>query len=59
MSGAISPGEVKGILSILGFQGIDIVPKAQSEEIIKGWNVGGDAEKAVFSAYIKAWKAHE
>mgnify|MGYP006287996227 FL=1 len=59
MSGAISPGEVKRILSDLGFQGIDIVPKAQSEEIIKGWNVGANAEKAVFSAYIKAWKAHE
>lgn len=59
MSGAISPGEVKRILSDLGFQGIDIVPKAQSEEIIKGWNVGEEAEKAVFSAYIKAWKARE
>jgi len=59
VSGAISPGEVKRILSDLGFEGIDIVPKAQSEEIIKGWNVGEDAEKAVFSAYIKAWKAHE
>jgi len=59
VSGAISPGEVKRTLSDLGFQGIDIVPKVQSEEIIKGWNVGGDAEKAVFSAYIKAWKARE
>jgi hypothetical protein len=57
VSGAISPGEVKRILSDLGFEGIDIVPKAQSEEIIKGWNVGEDAEKAVFSAYIQAWKA--
>lgn len=57
MSGAISPGEVKRILTDLGFERIDIVPNAQSEEIIKGWNVGENAEKAVFSAYIKAWKA--
>lgn len=59
MSGAVSPGEVKRILADLGFRGIDIVRKEGSEEIIRGWNVGEGAEKAVFSAYIKAWKAHE
>ena len=59
MTGAISPGEVKRILSAAGFQGIDIVPKEQSDEIIKGWNVGEGAEKAVFSAYIRAHKPSE
>ena len=57
MTGAISPGEVKKFLSDAGFQGIEIVPKERSDEIIKGWNVSEDAEKAVFSAYIKAFIA--
>ena len=56
MSGAISPGEVKGILLKLGFQDIVIAPKKQSEEIIREWHVGEGAEKVVFSAYIKASK---
>jgi len=56
VSGAISPGEVKRILAGVGFQAITISPKEQSEEIIKGWNVGEDAEKVVFSAYIQAVK---
>lgn len=59
MTGAISPGEVKQMLSDLGFQGIDIVPKEQSNAIIQRWNVGEGAEKAVFSAYIKAFKGRE
>ena len=54
---AISPGEVKKILSDLGFQKISISPKDQSEEIIRAWNVAESAEKAVFSAYIQAMKA--
>jgi hypothetical protein len=56
VSGAISPGEVKRILSDLGFQKIAIIPKEQSEEIIRLWNVAEGAEKAVFSAYIHAVK---
>jgi len=56
VSGAISPGEVKKILSDLGFQNIAISPKEQSEEIIRGWNIAGDAEKVVFSAYVQAVK---
>jgi hypothetical protein len=56
VSGAISPGEVKGVLSELGFQDIVITPKKQSEEIIKEWRVAEGAEKVVFSAYIKAAK---
>ncbi|MFH1489760.1 MAG: hypothetical protein ABII06_12735 [Pseudomonadota bacterium] len=56
MAGAISPGEVKRILSGLGYQDIAITPKEQSEEIIRGWNVGEGAEKVVFSAYIEAVK---
>jgi N-acetylglutamate synthase-like GNAT family acetyltransferase len=56
VSGAISPGEVKKILSDLGFQGITISPKEQSEEIIRAWNVAESAEKVVFSAYIQAMK---
>jgi len=56
VSGAISPGEVKGILSELGFQDIMITPKKQSEEIIRAWRVGEGAEKVVFSAYIEAAK---
>ena len=56
MAGAISPGEVKKILSDLGFQKIRIDQKDQSDRIIKGWNVAEDAEKVVFSAYIQAVK---
>jgi hypothetical protein len=56
VSGAISPGEVKGILSELGFQDIVITPKEQSDEIIRAWHVCEGAEKVVFSAYIKATK---
>jgi hypothetical protein len=56
VAGAISPGEVKEILSNLGFQEIKIRTKDQSEKIIRGWNVGEGAEKVVFSAYIQAVK---
>jgi hypothetical protein len=56
VSGAISPGEVKKILSELGFQDIVITPKKQSEEIVRAWHVGEGAEKVVFSAYINAAK---
>jgi len=56
VAGAISPGEVKGILSELGFKDVTITPKKQSEEIIRAWNVAEDAEKVVFSAYIEAVK---
>ena len=56
MAGAVSPGEVKGILSELGFEDVAITPKEQSEEIIRSWNVAEDAEKVVFSAYIEAVK---
>ena len=54
MSGAISPDEVKKILSDLGFQEIAVTAKEKSEEIIRQWNVAADAEKVVFSAYIEA-----
>jgi N-acetylglutamate synthase-like GNAT family acetyltransferase len=47
---------VKRILADLGFQGITISPKEQSEEIIRAWNVAESAEKVVFSAYIQAVK---
>jgi hypothetical protein len=57
VSGAISPGEVKKILSDLGFQKITITPKEQSEDIIRAWNVADSAEKVVFSAYVQAVKA--
>jgi hypothetical protein len=56
VAGAISPGEVKNILSDLGFQQIRIEQKDQSDRIIQGWNVAEGAEKVVFSAYIKAVK---
>jgi hypothetical protein len=56
VAGAISPGEVKGILSRLGFQEIRIRQKDQSEKIIREWNVAEGAEKMVFSAYIQAVK---
>jgi arsenite methyltransferase len=56
VSGAISPGEVKGILSGLGFQDVMITPKKQSEEIVKEWHVAEGAENVVFSAYIEAVK---
>ena len=56
MAGAVSPGEVKGILSELGFKDVTITPKERSEEIIRAWNVADNAEKVVFSAYIEAVK---
>jgi hypothetical protein len=56
VSGAISPDEVKTILSDLGFEKTAIIPKEQSEEIIRLWNVAEGAERAVFSAYIRAVK---
>jgi hypothetical protein len=56
VSGAISPDEVKSILSGVGFRKITITPKEQSEEIIRAWNVADSAEKVVFSAYIQAVK---
>ena len=56
MAGAISPDEVKRILSDLGFQELTITPKEQSEKIIRGWNLGEGAEKVAFSAYIQAVK---
>jgi hypothetical protein len=57
VSGAISPGEVKTILSDLGFKEITISRKEQSEDIIRGWNVSEGAEKVVYSAYVQAVKA--
>jgi len=56
VAGAISPGEVKRILSDLGFDSVTIREKEQSHEIIRGWNVAEGAEKVVFSAYIQAVK---
>jgi hypothetical protein len=56
VAGAISPDEAKRILSNLGFQNITITPKEQSEEIIRGWNLGEGAERFAFSAYIQAVK---
>jgi N-acetylglutamate synthase-like GNAT family acetyltransferase len=56
VSGAISPGEVKEILSDVGFQDIIVTPKTQSEEIIREWHVAEGAENVVFSAYIRAAK---
>jgi hypothetical protein len=57
VSGAISPGEVKTILSDLGFKNITFSRKEQSEDIIRGWNVTEGAEKVVYSAYVQAVKA--
>jgi arsenite methyltransferase len=56
VSGAISPGEVKKILTDLGFKDITIKPKEQSRDIIQGWNISEGAEDVVFSAYIQAVK---
>jgi arsenite methyltransferase len=56
VSGAISPGEVKKILTDLGFKDITIRPKEQSKEIIRGWNISKGAEDIVFSAYVQAVK---
>jgi hypothetical protein len=56
VSGAISPAEVKQILSGLGFQEITITRKENSAQIIQAWNVGPGVESMVFSAYISAAK---
>jgi len=58
VAGAISPGEVEGILSGLGFQQIAIRQKERSEEVIREWNVAEGAENVVFSAYIQAVKPY-
>jgi len=47
---------VRQILNELGFEAISITRKDNSEEIIKGWNLGQGTEQMVFSAYIKAKK---
>ena len=56
MAGAISPDEVKQILSELGFQEIVVTDKGGSAEVIREWHVVEGAEKMVFSAYIEAVK---
>jgi len=50
---------VRQILTELGFQDITIAEKNNSQEIIRGWNLGQGTEKMVFSAYIKAVKPGE
>jgi hypothetical protein len=50
---------VRQILFELGFQGISIVEKDNSQEIIRGWKIGQGTENMVFSAYIKAVKPEE
>jgi len=56
VAGAISPDEVKQILSELGFQQIVVTDKGGSAEVIREWQVVEGAEKMVFSAYIEAVK---
>jgi hypothetical protein len=56
VSGAISPGEVKEILTDCGFKEISIRPKKNSGEIIRRWNIAENAENIVFSAYLQAVK---
>ncbi len=47
---------LKSYLEKAGFVDIQIINKENSEEIIQSWNFGEGVEKAVFSAYIKAFK---
>ena len=44
------------MLNKIGFVNISMRHKENSEEIIKGWNLGNGVEKFVTSAYIKAVK---
>jgi arsenite methyltransferase len=54
--GTISPDKVRQILNGLGFEGVSINKKDNSEEIIKSWNMGEGTEHLVFSAYVTAQK---
>ena len=56
VAGAMLSDEVKKILTDLGFQDVSVNPKEKSEEIIREWDIGGAAEKVVFSAYVQAVK---
>jgi hypothetical protein len=56
VSGAISPDEVKQILSSVGFQKIAIERKEKSVQIIQSWNIGQGVENIVFSAYVSGEK---
>ena len=56
ISGAVLPDELTKVLNNAGFVNISIRNKANSEDIIKGWNFGQDTEKAVVSADIRAIK---
>jgi hypothetical protein len=47
---------VKTILAGLGFVDVAVTKKENSEEIIRGWNLGAGAERSVFSAYISGRK---
>ncbi|MDR3623542.1 MAG: arsenite methyltransferase [Chlamydiales bacterium] len=56
ISGAITIGELKKILSNAGFVDIVIEPQENSRMFIKDWVPGSDAENYVVSAKIKAIK---
>jgi hypothetical protein len=43
-------------LARIGFEGVSINKKDNSEEIIKSWNMGEGTERLVFSAYVTALK---
>lgn len=56
ISGALTMGELKNILSKAGFVDIAIEPQENSRMFIKDWVPGSDAENYVVSAKIKAVK---
>jgi hypothetical protein len=47
---------VRHLFNDIGFKDVCIDKKENSEDIIKGWNVGTGTEKFVFSAYVTAIK---
>lgn len=42
------------MLEVAGFEDVVIVPKENSEEIIRSWNLGVGAEKSAMAADIRA-----
>ncbi len=44
------------MLDEAGFTDISITRKGNSDEIIKGWNIGENSKELIFSGYVRAVK---
>lgn len=59
VGGAVTADELYPLIEKTGFANISIKPKTNSDEIISGWEPGGNVEDYIFSAYISALKPGE